>query len=118
MPLVDTHCHLQSEKFEEDRSEVIARTLEALDWCVVIGDDIASSQAGLGVTQDRIFAAVGIHPYYPEQVDDQGVEALRDLAANDRVVALGEIGLDYHLAAKTYLPNTARSHANSNSRAN
>ena len=39
MPLVDSHCHLQDEKFDDDRAEVLARSLDILDWIVVIGDD-------------------------------------------------------------------------------
>lgn len=100
MTLVDTHCHLQDVKFEDDREETIARTLEALAWCVVIGDDIASSRAGIAVTRDRIYAAVGVHPYYPQEVDDAGIDVLRELSQDDRVIAIGEIGLDYHMGGE------------------
>ncbi len=100
MTLVDTHCHLQDAKFSDDREETIARTLAALEWCVVIGDDLPSSRAGLDITRDRIYAAVGVHPYYPETVDDAGIASLRELAAHDRVIAIGEIGLDYHLGGE------------------
>jgi TatD DNase family protein len=100
MTLVDTHCHLQDVKFVDDREDTIARTLDALAWCVVIGDDLASSRAGLDVTRDGIYAAVGVHPYYPNEIDDAGLAALRELAAHDRVVAIGEIGLDYHMGGE------------------
>lgn len=97
MRLVDTHCHLQDAKFADDREAVIERTLDALEWCVVIGDDIKSSRAGLDVTRERIYAAIGVHPYYPNEVDDAGIATLRELAGHERTVAIGEIGLDYHL---------------------
>jgi len=100
MILVDTHCHLQDVKFAEDREDTIDRTLGALAWCVVIGDDLASSQAGLDVTREGIYAAVGVHPYYPQEIDDAGIAALRELARHDRVVAIGEIGLDYHMGGE------------------
>ena len=97
MSLVDSHCHLQSEKFGPDRDAVIARTLEALDWAVVIGDDLPSSAAGLAIAQahDRIYATVGMHPYYAADCDGAALEALRALAADPKVRAIGEIGLDY-----------------------
>lgn len=95
MKPVDTHCHLQSNKFDSDREEVIARTLEALEWAVVIGDDLPSSRAGVALTRDRLYATVGLHPYYAADCDDAALDELRSLAANPRVVAIGEIGLDY-----------------------
>lgn len=95
MRAVDTHCHLQSEKFEGDREDVIARTLEAVEWTVVIGDDLPSSRAAVALTRERIYATVGLHPYYAADCDAVALDELRTLAANPRVKALGEIGLDY-----------------------
>ncbi|MBM3289298.1 MAG: TatD family deoxyribonuclease [Candidatus Hydrogenedentes bacterium] len=96
MRLVDTHCHLQDAKFDEDRADVLARALDALEWVVLIGDSIASSRAAVALTRDCVFAAIGVHPYHPEQITNDGVAALRELASNSRVVAIGEIGLDYY----------------------
>ncbi|MCC6486059.1 MAG: TatD family hydrolase [Candidatus Hydrogenedentes bacterium] len=96
MGLVDTHCHLQDRAFDEDREAVIARALDALEWVVVIGDSLASSEAAAALTREGVFAAVGVHPYHPEQVDDAGVAVLRELAKRPGVVAIGEIGLDYY----------------------
>jgi TatD DNase family protein len=95
MPLVDSHCHLQDDKFDEDRAEVITRSLDILDWVVVIGDDIPTSRKALDITADRIYATVGIHPYYAATLDDEACAELRAMASSDRVVAIGEIGLDY-----------------------
>jgi len=95
MRLVDTHCHLQSEKFDEDRGEVIERAMDALEWLVVISDDLASCHKAIALTGDRIYAAVGIHPYHVESVNDALLDELRQLLAHPNVVALGEIGLDY-----------------------
>jgi len=95
MPLVDSHCHLQDAKFDADRAAVIARALESLDWLVVIGDDIPTSEKALALVRDHIYATVGIHPYYAATADVPGIETLRALTAQPGVVAIGEIGLDY-----------------------
>lgn len=93
--MVDTHCHLQSEAFDADREAVMARARAALDWMVTIGDTLESSRAGVALASDKVYAAVGVHPYHPEQADDAGIAELRALAKESGVVALGEIGLDY-----------------------
>ena len=94
--IVDSHCHLQDKKFDDDREAVLARSLEILDWLVVIGDDLPTSEGALALTRDRVYAAVGIHPYYAATADDPAMEQLREMAANKLVVALGEMGLDYY----------------------
>jgi TatD DNase family protein len=96
MGIVDTHCHLQDSAFDEDRDAVIERALTALDWLVVVGDDLESSRLALAMTRDRLYASVGVHPYHAEAVDGLAVDALRAFAGHAHVVALGEIGLDYH----------------------
>jgi len=95
MGLVDTHCHLQHEKFQEDRAEVLARSLDVLDWLVLIGDDLESSQKLLPLLGDRVYGAVGIHPYHASAWDEATESALRSMLATPGVVSLGEIGLDY-----------------------
>jgi len=96
MGLVDTHCHLQSERFDEDRDAVLMRALESLDWLVLIGDSLTSSEAAVALIQDCVYAAVGIHPYHPEEASPAGIDRLRNLAKRPGVVAIGEIGLDYY----------------------
>ncbi len=95
MPLVDSHCHLQDSAFDPDRQEVLSRSLEALDWLVAIGDDLPTSSAAVDLTGPRVYASVGIHPYYADSVDAPALETLRELAQSPRVIAVGEIGLDY-----------------------
>ena len=95
MELVDSHCHLQDEAFDEDRQAVIERSLESLSWIVVIGDDLPTSRAAVELTRDRIYATVGIHPYHAESLTEEAVAELATLAESDRVVGIGEIGLDY-----------------------
>jgi len=95
MGLVDTHCHLQDPAFDNDREAVIARALEALDWLVVIGDDLENSRRAVALSRERIYATVGYHPYHADQVDEDALASVRGLAAQPCVVAIGEIGLDY-----------------------
>ncbi len=108
MGLVDTHCHLQSERFDVDRDAVRDACLEALDWLVVIGDDLPSSEAALKLLGPRIFGVVGMHPYYAKDFDDTTIESLRRMAATPQVVGLGEMGLDYF---NEYSPRDAQERA-------
>lgn len=97
--LADTHCHLQDEAFCPDRDEVIARALDALDFAVVIGDDLDSSERACELVREGIYAAVGVHPYHAEVFADRkaaSLERLRALAQRPGVVALGEMGMDYY----------------------
>ena len=93
--LTDTHCHLQASAFDEDRETVRDQALESLEWIVVIGDDIENSQAGLELTGPGVYAAVGIHPYHAAHVTPEALATLEEMAGSPRVVALGEMGLDY-----------------------
>ncbi len=98
MKLVDTHCHLDNEKFDEDRLEVIERIKENLEFCVNIGYDLASSKKSLELAKeyDFIYAVIGIHPIDIAEYDEEVEKELELLGKNPKVVAIGEIGLDYH----------------------
>ena len=102
MNLTDTHCHLDLEKFDADRSEVIDRALAAgLTRILIPGITLQSSRAivKLAEHQPNLFAAVGVHPNDANTCDLQTIPALRELAASLKVVAIGEIGLDYYWQA-------------------
>ncbi|NIA13492.1 MAG: YchF/TatD family DNA exonuclease [Nitrospiraceae bacterium] len=94
--LVDTHCHLQLERFDADREAVLSNALEALAWVVVVGDDLESSRAAIEMCGERVYATVGVHPHHAAHVTDETIETLATLAQRPDVVAVGEIGLDYH----------------------
>lgn len=98
MKLVDTHCHLDNEKFDEDRLEVIERIKENLEFCVNIGYDLASSKKSLELAKkyDFIYAVIGVHPIDIAEYDEEVEKELELLGKNPKVVAIGEIGLDYH----------------------
>ena len=98
--LIDTHAHLDSGQFEQDREEVIARALgQGISHILTVGCDIQSSRASLEIARahPNIYAAVGIHPHDAAQATDAGIETLRQLLhEGEKVVAVGEIGLDYY----------------------
>lgn len=99
MNLTDTHCHLDLGKFDADRRDVINRALAAgLTRILVPGITLKSSRAivKLAESHPNLFAAVGVHPNDATTWDPQTIPALRELAVSLKVVAIGEIGLDYY----------------------
>jgi TatD DNase family protein len=102
MRLTDTHCHLDLGKFDADRREVIDRALAAgLTRILVPGITLTSSREAVKLAESlpNLFAAVGVHPNDSADFAPQTIPALRALAASPRVVAIGEIGLDYYWEA-------------------
>lgn len=99
MSLIDTHCHLDFNQFNEDREAVLARAVEQdVTTVIVPGVDLRSSRAAIALAErhERVYAAVGFHPTSTDRLNDQAVRELRRLAAHPKVVAIGEIGLDYY----------------------
>ncbi|MDB4946570.1 MAG: putative deoxyribonuclease YcfH [Labilithrix sp.] len=100
--LVDTHCHLDPQYFPQGPDEVLARAKEAgVHGFVVIGvgADLAPARAAVALARrvnDRAAAAIGVHPHDALTLTDAAYEELAALALADEVVAVGEIGLDYH----------------------
>jgi TatD DNase family protein len=96
--LIDSHCHLNADRFEADADQVIgAARLAGLERVLVPGWNLASSERALGCV-DRfawLDAAVGVHPHDAARIDDVGWSRIASLAADPRVVAIGETGLDY-----------------------
>ena len=98
MKLVDTHCHVYGLKYEDDVNEVLKRTEENLEFIVNIGYDIESSEASVEMAgkYDFIYATVGFHPTDIKDYNEEAEKTILELAKNKKVVAIGEIGLDYH----------------------
>jgi TatD DNase family protein len=98
--LVDTHCHIDAKQFENDPPEaVIERALRVgVRRMVNIGTNLETSAAAveLAQAQARVYAAVGVDPNDAEGFDEASISRLRSLASRPKVVAIGEIGLDYH----------------------
>ena len=99
LPLTDTHCHLDFNAFDHDRDGVLYRARkEGVVRLLNPGIDLVSSLAAINLANvhPEIFAAVGIHPNSSDSWDDLTADSLRKLAAHKKVVAIGEIGLDYY----------------------
>ena len=97
--LVDTHCHLTVKAFDRDRKDVIHRALSSgVQKIIVPGLDLASSKAAVQLAEANpaIHAAVGIHPHNAKNWDASHKERIVSLAHSSKVVAIGEIGLDFY----------------------
>ncbi len=97
--LYDTHAHLDDEMFDNDRAEVIEKIKNSGVGLVNnIGASMESSYASIELAEkyDFIRAVVGVHPSEVYDMTEEDIEALRKMAAHKSVVAIGEIGLDYH----------------------
>ena len=95
----DTHAHVNDKRFDEDRHDFIS-SLPQHDICAFaeVGYDVASSAKAVELAEqyERVYAVVGVHPADVDTLDDAGIDTIRNLLHQPKVVALGEIGLDYH----------------------
>src|SRR4051794_35770794 len=97
--MIDTHVHLNSRDLARDLEGVLARAEAAgVQQFIVVGYDLASSAKAVQQAEadSHIFATVGIHPHDAKHWNTETEERLRAWAANPRVVAIGEIGLDFY----------------------
>lgn len=97
--LIDTHCHLDFTQFDSERDEVLSRCRKAgVDIVINPGFDLPSSRRAVALAEryPQVYAAVGVHPHQAKTITDGVMAELRDLAAHPRVVAIGEIGLDFY----------------------
>lgn len=97
--LVDTHAHLDAQAFDADREEVIARAWVAgLGAIITVGADVDSSRKAVCLAQAHpgLYATVGIHPHEASHAGPDALVELERLACEDKALAIGEIGLDFH----------------------
>ncbi|WP_420644254.1 TatD family hydrolase [Candidatus Leptofilum sp.] len=97
--LVDTHCHLDFDRFDADRDAVVARAADAgVQQIIVPALDLQNCRTVLSLAEkyEGVFAAVGVHPNSSAEWQDSWIGVLRDLAQHPKVVAIAEIGLDYY----------------------
>ena len=97
--LFDSHCHVDEPRFDEDRDEALARMRECgVSHYAVIGSDMASSRhsADFAAAHEGCYAAVGIHPHEAKTMQPSDLDLLAAWLKEDKVVAIGEIGLDYY----------------------
>ncbi len=99
--LIDSHCHLDHEQFNADRSAVIERAMEAgvgRMLAIGTGDGPPDLEAGIRMADlhPAIYATVGVHPHEASKASGETYKSLAELLRHPKVLALGEIGLDYH----------------------
>jgi TatD DNase family protein len=107
--MIDSHAHIHDKRFDDDRDEVVARSKEAgMSHIISVGTNQLTSRLAIDCAEkyDMVYATVGMHPLHlftaqdcePEEqfVEKYDHETYRALAAHKKVVAIGEVGLDYH----------------------
>ena len=97
--LTDTHCHLDFNKFDEDRETVIQRAVEAgVSRILIPALEHESSLSAIRLAESHppLFAAVGFHPTDLDKFSEQAFDEVKQLASHPKVVAIGEIGIDYY----------------------
>ncbi|MHC4068799.1 MAG: TatD family hydrolase [Planctomycetota bacterium] len=99
MKLIDTHCHLTFDQLAGDIEAVLARSRAAgvTSW-ITVGTDIEQNQKAIELTEkyDNLYATVGIHPHDAKDVTAETIKELKNLVQNEKIVAIGETGLDFH----------------------
>jgi len=97
--LIDTHAHLDMQDFDQDREKVIKRAInQGVTHVITVGIDLASSIRAMHLTNDHrcVYAAVGCHPHHADRWDASLTRQLAQFTSHPKVVAWGEIGLDFY----------------------
>lgn len=97
--LIDSHTHLDDSRFDEDREKLIESFEEdGIELVVNIGADLQSSIRTVALTEEyeKIYGTVGIHPHDAKDIDESTIEILRSFTNREKIVGIGEIGLDYY----------------------
>jgi TatD DNase family protein len=97
--LIETHAHLDSPRFADDREQVISRAVEqGVAQMITVGTSIESSRAAIALAEQYqpVYATIGVHPHDSAGFGPQALEELAGLASHPKVVAIGEIGLDFY----------------------
>ena len=96
--LVDTHCHLNLKEFADPEAAIGDAREHEVTRMIVIGVDVASSRRAIEIAEehDGVYAVVGVHPNYACDYQTSDINTLEQMLAHAKVVAIGEIGLDYH----------------------
>ena len=98
MVLVDSHAHLQWKDFEPDLDQVLSRArAESVQKILCVSTELEDMEQVISLAQlPNIYAAVGVHPHEVKKLKDSDLDKIRQFAQSPKVVAIGEIGLDYH----------------------
>ncbi|MEK7249807.1 MAG: TatD family hydrolase [Bacteroidota bacterium] len=96
---IDSHAHITSEQFNTDRDDIIQRAIDAgVHFIVNPGTDLEDSKRVIELAEKypNIYACVGFHPHDAKKADDESLQEIEELSKHPKVVAIGEIGLDFH----------------------
>jgi TatD DNase family protein len=108
LSVVDTHAHLDMAPFNKDRAEVMARARDSgVSTIITVGIDLASSEQAVKLAESYrgVFASAGFHPHNVTGVDEADITKLAQITGHSRVVAIGEVGLDFY---RDYSPHEAQ----------
>lgn len=97
--IIDTHCHLNDERLLPQANQIVGDfEADGIESAICVGYDIPSSECALELAQKhpKVYAAVGIHPHESRLADGRCYERFAEMSSNDKIVAIGEIGLDYY----------------------
>lgn len=97
--LIDTHTHLDDIRYDDDREAVIAQARQAgVDSFITVGCDLRTSQAAVALARQYpfVYASIGVHPHEVKHIEDHWYAEFRQMGEIGKIVAYGEIGLDYH----------------------
>ena len=97
--VIDSHSHLEVKGFDRDRDAVVERALQAgVEAIVTVGTNLKDCRKAIALARQypSVYAAIGIHPHDSKDIGVETYDALRELARQDKVVAYGEIGLDFY----------------------
>jgi TatD DNase family protein len=106
--IIDTHAHLDMKDFADDCGAVVARAIDTgVNKILTVGTDIKSSEKAIALSEKypQVFAAVGIHPHDAGNIQKADIRRIAELARSPKVVALGEMGLDFY---RNYSPEEAQ----------
>lgn len=97
--IIETHCHLNDERLLCDADRIVGNFEgDNIECAICVGYDIPSSECAVALADKypKVYSAIGVHPHDATTLDDKACDVLRGLAKDDKVVAIGEIGLDYY----------------------
>ena len=98
-PIIDTHAHYDDEQFDKDREKLLTILPEVgIELVVNVGASIESSKTTIGLTKTypHVYGAVGVHPSNTDELNEENFQWLSQAARQEKIVAVGEIGLDYY----------------------
>jgi len=97
--MIDSHCHIDSRDFDGIRDEVLCEARDCgVHTIISVSADMDSSELEVGLARkhEMLFATVGVHPHEAKNLDEKAFRRLKELATQDKVVGIGEIGLDFY----------------------